>query len=121
MLSKYNTRIHPREYEVSSDQIFSDILEGTNIAKEQMETVKESFYRFFRNEARIYPEAEDVLKKLLLRGIKTATLSDVPYGMDNRFALEDIRPLMKFIHFPFTSNDTGYREPSGKGLEALSE
>ncbi len=82
VLSKYNTRIHPREYEVSSDRIFSEILEGTLIAKEQMQPVKESFYRFFRNKARVYPEAEEVLKKLVSRGIKTATLSDVPYDMD---------------------------------------
>ena len=46
VLSQYNTRIHPREYEVSSDRIFSEILEGTNIAREQMETVKDSYYLF---------------------------------------------------------------------------
>ena len=31
VLSKYNTRIHPREREVSSDTIFREILGGTNI------------------------------------------------------------------------------------------
>ena len=41
--------------------------------------------------------------------------------MDNVFALEDIAPLMRYIDFPFTSNDTGYRKPNGEGLRILSE
>ena len=41
--------------------------------------------------------------------------------MDNSYALEDIKLLLKYIDIPFTSNDTGYRKPSGKGLEILSD
>ena len=39
-LAKYNARINPREKEVSSDLIFSEILEGTGIPEELKETVK---------------------------------------------------------------------------------
>ena len=55
-LAKYNTRINPREKEVSSDLIFSEILEGTTIPKTLKETVKKEFYDYFRCEAHVYPE-----------------------------------------------------------------
>ena len=96
-LAKYNARINPRDQEVSSDLIFSEILEGTGIPEELKETVKKEL------------------------GIVTATLSDVAYGMDNKYALEDIRPLLKYIRYPYTSNDTGWRKPCGKALEILAE
>ena len=105
-LAKYNARINPREKEVSSDLIFSEILEGTGIPEELKETVKKEFYDYFRCEAHVYPEAEEALAELAGRGIITATLSDVAYGMDNQYALEDIRPLLKYIRYPYTSNDT---------------
>ena len=34
VLTKYNARINPRDIEVSSDEVFGEILEGTNIKKE---------------------------------------------------------------------------------------
>ncbi len=120
-LAKYNTRINPREKEVSSDLIFSEILEGTGIPEELKETVKKEFYDYFRCEAHVYPEAEETLAELDRKGIITATLSDVAYGMDNQYALEDIRPLLKYIRYPYTSNDTGWRKSSSKSLLTLAE
>ena len=120
-LAKYNTRINPREKEVSSDLIFTEILEGTGIPGELKEAVKNEFYHYFRREARVYPEAEKVLAELSSRQVITATLSVVAYGMDNRYALEDIRPLLEYIRYPYTSNDTGWRKPCGRALEILAE
>ena len=120
-LAKYNARINPREKEVSADLIFSEILEGTGIPEELKETVKKEFYDYFRCEAHVYPEAEEALAELDRKGIVTATLSDVAYGMDNKYALEDIRPLLKYIRYPYTSNDTGWRKSSSKSLLTLAE
>ena len=120
-LAKYNTRIHPRDKEVSSDLIFTELLEGTGIPGEMNEKVKEAFYGYFRNDAHVYPEAEETLAELAGRGIVTATLSDVAYGMDNRYALEDIRPLLKYIRYPCTSNDTLWRKSSSQSLLVLAE
>lgn len=120
-LSKYNTRINPREREVSSDQIFTEILKGTAIPLEYLDVIKRDFYSFFRNEVRIYEEVPETLKALRAKGIAIGTLSDVAYGMDNEYALEDIGEVIEFIDIPFTSNDVGYRKPSSKGLELLSE
>lgn len=120
-LSKYNTRINPREREVSSEQIFTEILNGTAIPLEYLDVIKRDFYSFFRNEVRIYEEVPETLKALRAKGIAIGTLSDVAYGMDNEYALEDIGEVIEFIDVPFTSNDVGYRKPSSKGLELLSE
>ena len=121
VLTKYNTRIHPRDYEVSSTEIFTEILNGMNIALEDMEQVKESFYHYFRQDCSLFPDVEQTLKTLSEKGIRSGTLSDVAYGMDNIYALEDIASVIKYIDYPFTSNDTGYRKSSTKGLEILSE
>ena len=121
VLTKYNTRITPRDREVSSDVIFSEILSGTGIPGSLKETVKEEFYGYFRRDARVYPESEEALKALKDKQIITATLSDVAYGMDNRYALEDIRPLLPYIDHPCTSNDTGWRKSSSRSLLVLAE
>ena len=116
VLTKYNTRINPRDKEYSSDTIFTEILENTTVDKSLMQDIKREFYSYFRVDVTVYPEAEDALKKIKEMGILTATLSDVPYGMDNELALGDIGPLIKYIDLPYTSNDTGYRKPCKEGL-----
>ena len=121
VLAKYNTRINPREIEVSSNTIFNEILSGTNISLEYLDVIKKDFYSFFRNDIQIYKDAAETLQEIKSRNILIGTFSDVAYGMDNSYALEDIKPLLKYIDIPFTSNDAGYRKPSGKGLEILSD
>ena len=121
VLTKYNTRINPREIEVSSETIFHEILNGTSISFKYSAVIKNDFYSFFRNDIQIYADAAETLRELKSENILIGTLSDVAYGMDNSYALEDIKPLLKYIDIPFTSNDAGYRKPNGKGLEILSE
>ena len=121
VLTKYNTRITPRDREVSSDEIFSEILSGTGIPAELKDAVKEEFYGYFRRDAHVYPEAAEALKALREKHIVTATLSDVAYGMDNKYALEDIRPLLEYIDYPCTSNDTLWRKSSSQSLLVLAD
>ncbi len=121
VLTKYNTRIHPRDYEVSSTQIFTEILHGMGINLEDMKQIKESFYSYFTQDCSLFPDVLQTVKVLSGKGIKLGTLSDVAYGMDNVYALQDIEQIIKYIDYPFTSNDTGYRKPCTKGLELLSE
>lgn len=120
VLTKYNTRINPREKEVSSDQIFGEIVSGMGIPAQDIEKVKSHFYSYFRRDAYVYAEAEKTLKGLSEKGILLGTLSDVAYGMDNVYALEDISAIIKYIDYPCTSNDIGYRKPRGEGLQFLA-
>ncbi len=120
VLTKYNTRINPREQEVSSHTIFGEMIEITNLYKSEIEEFKDSFYSFFRNDAVIFPEVEDTLKELNKKRIVVGTLTDVAYGMDNKYALKDIAPIMKYIQYPYTSNDIGYRKPNAEGLQMIA-
>ena len=121
VLSQYNTREYPRDYEVTSDRIFSEILSGMDIPMEDIEQVKLHFYSYFRQDAALFPEVEETIKILYDKGILLGTLSDVAYGMDNIYALEDIRAVIKYIDYPLTSNDVGYRKPRAEGLKLLAE
>lgn len=121
VLTKYNTRINPREYEVTSTQIFTEILNGIGVSVKDLEQVKHCFYSYFRRDSFVYPEVEETLKELVNRGIVLATLSDVAYGMDNQYVLDDISTLQKYINYPYTSNDVGYRKPNIGGLKILAE
>lgn len=121
VLTKYNTRINPREKEVTSDQIFREITSGMDIPVKDIGKVMFHFYSYFRRDACVYPEVGETLKKLSEKGILLGTLSDVAYGMDNVYALEDISAIIKYIDYPFTSNDVGYRKPRAEGLRFLSE
>ena len=120
-LSKYNTRIYPREKEVSSDVIFGELVRGTNIPAELTDEIKKEYYLYFRRDVTLYEEVKDTLKRLKDKGIPTGTFSDVAYGMDNKYALEDISEVISYIDFPYTSNDIGYRKPNKRGLLLLSE
>lgn len=53
--------------------------------------------------------------------MKTATLSDVPYGLEIKYALEDISSIIDYIDLPYTSNDVGYRKPNVKGLQMIAK
>ena len=91
------------------------------VSVKDIEQVKNNFFSYFRQDTSLYPEVEETLKILAEKGIVTGTLSDVAYGMDNKYALEDIADIRKYIDYPFTSNDVGFRKPSTKGLEILAE
>ena len=121
VLTKYNTRINPRVHEASSTQIFTEIADGAGLSKKDIEQVKHHFFSYFRQDVALYPEVEETLKMLVDKGIITGTLSDVAYGMDNVYALDDIALIRKYIDYPFTSNDVGFRKPSTKGLQMLAE
>ena len=121
ILTTYNTRINPREQEVSSNDIFLQIIKATNQNIDHIESFKNLFYSYFRNDATLFQEVETTLLELNHRGIVIGTLSDVAYGMDNKYALYDIKDIIKYIQYPFTSNDIGYRKPSAVRLYYIAK
>lgn len=120
VLSKYNTRTNPRDHEVSSEVIFRELLAALRWPMEDLDPAREAFYGFFRREAFPFPEAEEALGALVRRGLLLGTLSDAAYGMDDRFILEDIAPLLPYIQYPHTSHTSGFRKPSKEGLLLLA-
>jgi len=120
ILTKYNTRVNFRDYEVSSDTIFTEIFQSWGMILD-MHTAKQAFYSYFQNDAACFDDTEYVLQSLKNRGIKIGVLTDVAYGMDNEFALQDLSQILKYMDVCLTSNDVGYRKPNRKGFLLLKE
>lgn len=87
----------------------------------ELDAVKSEFYSYFKADAQPFPDARDTLSALKQRGIKTGILTDVAYGMDNRFSLKDIAMLSDFIDIALTSVDVGFRKPNSAGFLKLLE
>ena len=120
VLLKYNTRVNYREWETTSDCIFNEILMRWGIQTD-LYAIKSGFYSFFKADAEPYPETIDTMEKLKQHGIKIGILTDVAYGMDNEFSLEDISVLSDYIDIAITSVDVGYRKPNSAGYVKLLE
>ena len=120
VLLKYNTRVNYREWETTSDCIFNEILKRWGIQTD-LYAIKSGFYSFFKADAEPYPETIDTMEKLKQHGIKIGILTDVAYGMDNEFSLEDISVLSDYIDIALTSVDVGYRKPNSTGYVKLLE
>lgn len=119
ILTKYNTRVTYRETEVCADVIFAEILDAWHLDHSFLENAKRSFFSFFQQDAQTFDEVETVLSLLKSRGLKTGVLTDVAYGMDNRYALSDIAGIQPYFDVVLTSVDTGFRKPHKAGFEKL--
>ena len=118
ILMKYNVRENPREHEVTSDIIFTEIMSAWNYPAD-IESLKSAFFSFFNAEP--FPEAREALLYLKQVGIKTGILTDAPYGMDNKFTLQCMFSFSDLIDFFVSSVDAGYRKPHSAGYLKLLE
>lgn len=121
ILTKYNTRLNYREIEVTSDSIFNEIMSAWGCSNVNLHDFKFAFYSFFQANSHPYPEAAETLKSLKNRDIKIGILTDVAYGMDNEFSLNDLGILSKYIDLALTSVDVGFRKPNRKGFFKIIE
>jgi putative hydrolase of the HAD superfamily len=120
ILLKYNTRTNYREYEVSSDIIFSEILSSWELSIEvYLETVKETFFKYFQRNVKLYEDSISTLKALKAEGIKIGILTDVPYGMDKKYVLKDIEEFEQYVDIILSSVEVGYRKPNKQGYIML--
>lgn len=121
VLEKYNTRVNPREKEVSSDVILGEIFEKWKEDTEKLKPSKKSFYEFFQRETSLYEEAKELLDYCKENNIKCSVYTDVVYGMDDEFSLKDIEEIKNYIDLKLTSENVGYRKPNEKGFEIMLE
>ena len=121
VLEKYNTRVNPREKEVTSDIIFGEIFEKWNEPKSKIYESKKAFYTFFQRETNLYEDAKKLLEYCYENHILCAVYTDVAYGMDDEFSLKDIEEFKKYINLKLTSENVGYRKPNKKCFEIMLE
>lgn len=74
ILQKYNTRINPREKEVSSQKIFEEIFEKWNENKEKLDDSIKTFFDLFQREAVLYGDTEKILKYCQENDIQCASI-----------------------------------------------
>jgi len=121
VLEKYNTRVNPREKEVSSDVIFGEIFEKWNEDINKLKQSKKSFYEFFQRAAFLYDDVKELLEYCKENDIKCSVYTDVAYGMDDEYSLKDIEEIKDYIDLKLTSANVGYRKPNKKGFETMLE
>ncbi len=83
---------------------------GYSFSEEQLQHAGRVLAKY---NTRINPREHEVASDRIFR--------EIIGGMDNVYALEDISEVIKYIDYPFTSNDVGYRKPRREGLLLLSE
>lgn len=104
---------------MTSDIIFKEIFNAWKQPYETLSTAKKAFYEFFQADAVCYDDVLETLHYLRSAGIKVGALTDVAYGMDNSFALQDIYSIRQYLDLVLTSVDVGFRKPNKAGFVKL--
>jgi len=128
VLARYNTRLHPRTVEVSSRQIFTEVLACWQAAEFQgdephsvtIARAEDAFFGFFQQEYIVYDDTLAALCLLRESGLKIGVLTDTPYGMDRRLVERDLTPIAAYIDVTLTSVEVGHRKPAPNGFLALA-
>jgi putative hydrolase of the HAD superfamily len=121
VLSRYNTRIYPRDYEVTDLKIFRDIFDVLGLDIQYIPQAIHVFFDFFQQESKVYEDTIDTLKGLKERNIRVGILTDVPYGMNKNLVLRDIESFKEYVDVMITSVDVGYRKPRIEGFNRLAQ
>lgn len=123
VLRRYNTRINPRENEVSFAEILTELLRLLEVDRDVDELgCATAFFRVFRQKLRCFPDTCEVLSALREKQWKIGVFTDVPYGMPRELVLEDVGATAVGHLFDalVTSRDIGFRKPAPATLERLA-
>jgi len=120
ILLKYNTRVNERDWEVTSDTVFTELFEQWGItARSALQPAKDAFYSFFFTKTEVYPEAESVLKELKKKNIKIGVLSNTAYGADKEYLIGSTPQINQYFDVFLASTEVGFRKPHTKGFLQL--
>jgi putative hydrolase of the HAD superfamily len=123
ILRRYNTRINPREEEVSFAIILGELMKSFDAPGEADEIAcARSFFRIFRQRLRCFPEAKAAVDALRRKNLKVGVFTDVPYGMPRQLVVDDVidAGLEHSFDVLMTSRDAGFRKPSVATLGSLA-
>ena len=125
LLLLYNTRVTPRaeEREFTAEHIFAELVSKWALSGECVGGAIAAFFGHFRQTLRAFPETASVLSKLREGGIRTAVLTDVPYGMPRALVVADVAAAGLAIPDEelLTSTTIGHRKPHPAGFRAMAE
>ena len=122
ILTKYNTRVNPREIEISSEQIFNEIMELLELNISEKSILENNFFDYFIQNNKPYSDTEEILDEIKKCNLKIGILTDVPYG-SVKVVTEDIKKInnRELIDIILSSVDAGYRKPNITGYKLLAK
>jgi putative hydrolase of the HAD superfamily len=119
-LMKYNTRINPRDHEVTAETIFTELFHQWQLADlYKIKTAEAAFAAFFMQKSTLYPETIPVLAEFKKRKLKVGILSNIAYGISGEYVFRDTVDLTPYIDVFLTSTEVGFRKPHPKGYHDL--
>jgi putative hydrolase of the HAD superfamily len=117
ILFKYNTRVNERDWEVTSDTIFTGLFAAWGITDiSLLKPAKDAFYSFFFTKTEVYPETESVLKELKKKNIKIGVLSNTAYGAEKEYLIGTTPQINRYFDCCLASTEVGFRKPHTKGF-----
>ena len=120
ILFKYNTRVNERDYEVTSETVFTELFSAWGIADiSLLKPAKDAIYSFFFTKTEVYPETESVLKELKKQNIKIGVLSNTAYGADKEYLIGSTPQINQYYDACLASTDVGFRKPHTAGFLQL--
>ena len=123
VLRGYNTRVSPRMHEVTAEEVFSRVLTAWSLQPaDRLPIAIDSFFMFFQQRMCAFPETLSVLRTLRASGLRLGALTDVPYGMPQRFVERDLARahVTDLMDTVLTSSTIGSRKPAPAGYARLA-
>lgn len=117
ILNFYNTRVNPRSFEVSEGEVTDKV---AKVFKADERRFERKFFAHFQRKSVFELSALETLTSLQNSDVRTAVLSDVPYGMPKEFLLEDLGFLTTKIDAVVSSSEVGFRKPNPVGLISIA-
>ncbi|MGP8079778.1 MAG: HAD family hydrolase [Dehalococcoidales bacterium] len=122
ILFKYNTRVNERDWEVTSDTVFTKLFTAWGITGwSVLKPAKDAFYSFFFNKTEVYPETESVLKELKKKNIKIGVLTNTAYGADKEYLIGSTPQINQYFDVCLASTEVGFRKPHSSGFLQLMQ
>lgn len=120
ILKNYNPGINYREIDYPPEKIFADVTAHwhTDIP---LSDIINGFFDAMHLSALIYPESEEVLKKLHRQGIKIGTYTNVVSGMPDEMHKSYFKELLPLFDIYVSSASCGFRKPNPRGLEIIAK
>ena len=120
ILKSKNARVIYREVEYSPNEIFADVTEHWH-NKANLTEIINSFYKGHKLKPIIFDDTVNCVENLRKKGIKIATLTDLPTAMPDEIFTKDIKGLLKYFDIYVSSLKCGFRKPNKCGLLYIAE